>query len=70
MKITIYSWSTKRSKELKSKREEQQRTFQNTDGSYTTRFYTEPVNFRAKDGSWKPIDTTLVRPDSSGARTM
>ncbi|WP_323139335.1 hypothetical protein [Streptomyces sp. NBC_01549] len=66
----VQGFDSKRSKEINGKRKEQQRTFQNLDGSYTTRFYTEPVNFRAKDGSWKAIDTTLVRQDTSGARTM
>ncbi|MFI8828540.1 LamG-like jellyroll fold domain-containing protein [Streptomyces sp. NPDC053431] len=35
------------------------KTFQNTDGTLTTRFYEEPVNFREASGKWKPIDTTL-----------
>ncbi|MFB7455594.1 LamG-like jellyroll fold domain-containing protein [Streptomyces sp. NPDC056188] len=58
------------SAELTGERRERQRTFRNTDGTYTTRFYTEPVNFIAEDGSWKSIDTTLVREDSAGLRTM
>ncbi|MGW0909405.1 LamG-like jellyroll fold domain-containing protein [Streptomyces sp. NPDC002853] len=63
-------FTAKHSKELKAKRKERQRTFQNPDGTYTTRYYTEPVNFRAKDGSWKTIDTTLVHQDDSGPQTM
>ncbi|MET9035808.1 hypothetical protein [Streptomyces mirabilis] len=63
-------FDVKRSKELKGRRKERQRTYLNPDGGYTTRFYTEPVNFRAKDGSWKSIDTTLVRQNTSGPRTM
>ncbi|MGW0313313.1 LamG-like jellyroll fold domain-containing protein [Streptomyces flavidovirens] len=58
----------KASKELLRQRDEQARTFQNQDGTYTTRFYDEPVNFRASDGKWKAIDTTLARPE--GPRTM
>ncbi|WP_393096894.1 LamG-like jellyroll fold domain-containing protein [Streptomyces sp. LN325] len=63
-------FDAKRSKEVKGERGERQRTYRNADGTYTTRFYTEPVNFRAKDGSWKSIDTTLVPQDSSGPSTM
>ncbi|MFJ8232825.1 LamG-like jellyroll fold domain-containing protein [Streptomyces sp. NPDC094448] len=60
-----YSAST--SQEQVAERDERSRTYRNTDGTFTTRFYTEPVNFRSGDG-WKAIDTTLVRPQ--GARTM
>ncbi|WP_234425492.1 LamG-like jellyroll fold domain-containing protein [Streptomyces kebangsaanensis] len=67
---TVQGFDSQRSKELKGERKERQRTFRNTDGTHTTRFYTEPVNFRAKNGSWEAIDTTLVRQDDSGARTM
>jgi large repetitive protein len=34
--------------------------YANADGSYTRRTYAEPVNYRAADGSWRPIDTGLV----------
>ncbi|MEU2263648.1 LamG-like jellyroll fold domain-containing protein [Streptomyces sp. NPDC019645] len=58
----------KRSKETAAKRNEHSRTFLNEDGTYTTRFYDEPVNFKGEDGRWLPIDPTLV--PVSGARTM
>ncbi|MBD0671754.1 hypothetical protein BU198_13860 [Streptomyces sp. CBMA156] len=48
------------SQELPEKRTAQQRTFQNLDGTFTTRSYPEPVNFRRSDGSWASIDTTLI----------
>ncbi|WP_052190083.1 LamG-like jellyroll fold domain-containing protein [Streptomyces sp. NRRL S-1824] len=68
------AFNVKHSKELKAKRKARQRTYLNDDGSFTTRFYNEPVNFQAKDGSWKAIDTTLVRPtdadEAGGAQTM
>ncbi|THA62642.1 hypothetical protein E6P78_23145 [Streptomyces sp. A0958] len=54
-------FSAKRSRELKSERQAQQRTYLNDDGSLTTRFYDEPVNFLVQDGSWQAIDTALVR---------
>ncbi|SFM73373.1 hypothetical protein SAMN04487980_1004397 [Streptomyces sp. cf124] len=34
------------------------------------RFYSEPVNFRSRDGRWKDIDTTLVLQEKPGSRTM
>ncbi|MEU0586502.1 LamG-like jellyroll fold domain-containing protein [Streptomyces sp. NPDC006132] len=63
-------FDAKRSKELTGQRAERRRTYRNPDGTITTRFYTEPVNFRGGDGGWKPIDTTLVRQDTGGPRTM
>ncbi|GAA0734441.1 hypothetical protein GCM10010199_53540 [Dactylosporangium roseum] len=33
--------------------------FENADGTYTRRVYKNPVNFKAADGSWQPIDSTL-----------
>ncbi|MFI2205980.1 LamG-like jellyroll fold domain-containing protein [Streptomyces sp. NPDC020192] len=56
----------KRSKELTAQRQERRRIFRNADGTYTTRFYDQQVNFRAKDGSWKSVDTTLVRQAPQG----
>jgi hypothetical protein len=41
--------------------------FENADGSYTRRVYTEPVNYRAADGAWRDIDNTL-KPDADRAR--
>jgi hypothetical protein len=35
-------------------------TYKNADGSYTRRLYGRPVNYRAADGSWQPIDADLV----------
>ncbi|MFF3398117.1 LamG-like jellyroll fold domain-containing protein [Streptomyces sp. NPDC002659] len=61
-------FDAKTSKKVAGERDARSRTFLNRDGTLTTRFYDEPVNFRAADGRWKPIDTTLVRP--VGARTM
>ncbi|MFY1651162.1 LamG-like jellyroll fold domain-containing protein [Solwaraspora sp. WMMB762] len=34
--------------------------YDNADGSTTVRTYSRPVNYRAGDGSWRPIDTDLV----------
>jgi RHS repeat-associated protein len=37
----------------------QSTVYHNADGSYTRHTYGEPVNYRAPDGSWQPISTTL-----------
>ncbi|MFJ7131282.1 DNRLRE domain-containing protein [Streptomyces fungicidicus] len=63
-------FDSQRSTEIKSEREERQRTFRNPDGTHTTRFYTEPVNYRDADGDWIAVDTTLARQNDSGPRTM
>ncbi len=67
---TPKGFDSRLSKELKSKRGDQERTYLNPDGTYTTRFYTEPVNFKAPNGSWKSIDTRLRPRQSSGLTTM
>lgn len=36
------------------------RTYANPDGSYTTDFFTDRVNFRGPGNTWIPIDTTLA----------
>ncbi|WP_233221395.1 LamG-like jellyroll fold domain-containing protein [Streptomyces carminius] len=62
----VRGFDEKASKELAGERGERQRTFRNEDGTYTTRYYNEPVNYRGKDGRWKEIDPTLVRPGGTG----
>ncbi|MFE6856306.1 laminin G, partial [Streptomyces sp. NPDC057674] len=59
------------STELTGKRTERGRTFANEDGTFTTRFYNEPVNFRGDDGRWKAIDTRLTKaaPEARTANT-
>ncbi|MFB7609975.1 LamG-like jellyroll fold domain-containing protein [Streptomyces gardneri] len=53
-------FDAKASSEVTGKRTERGRTFLNKDGTYTTRFFNEKVNFRAADGTWKTIDTRLT----------
>ncbi|MGW0576254.1 LamG-like jellyroll fold domain-containing protein [Streptomyces sp. NPDC002920] len=67
---TPQGFDAKRSREVAGERGERERTYRNVDGTYTTRFYTEPVNFRTKGGRWQPVDTTLVPQDSAGPSTM
>ncbi|MFE7804416.1 DNRLRE domain-containing protein [Streptomyces sp. NPDC057430] len=54
-------FDSKTSSEVTGKRTERGRTFLNKDGTYTTRFFDEKVNFRASDGTWKGIDTRLAK---------
>ncbi|MFR9725136.1 DNRLRE domain-containing protein [Streptomyces sp. MS19] len=53
--------------ELPEERDEQSRTFLNTDGTYTTRYYNEPVNYDIGADGWAPIDPTLARASTGEA---
>nr|WP_240469175.1 LamG-like jellyroll fold domain-containing protein [Streptomyces sp. OM5714] len=64
------SFDAKESREVTAARKERERTYANPDGTHTTRFYNEPVNFQVDSGRWEPIDTTLRRGDSAGPSTM
>lgn len=56
------------SKEIADRRSEKSRTFANPDGTETTQFSEEPLNHRKPDGSWTPIDPTLVPAGAEGWR--
>ncbi|MFJ4468057.1 LamG-like jellyroll fold domain-containing protein [Streptomyces sp. NPDC089424] len=59
------------SEELPASRTERSSTYRNEDGTFTTRYYDEAVNFRASDGTWRSVDTSLVPADAqAGTRTM
>jgi RHS repeat-associated protein len=55
------------SKEEPAQRGPYDTTYRNADGTETTAFSKDPVNYRKADGSWQSIDTSLV-PDGSGWR--
>jgi len=55
------SFDARTSKRLAAKSTAQSDVYLNADGSVTRRAYSSPTNFRAADGTWKPIDTDLVR---------
>ncbi|MFJ3975917.1 LamG-like jellyroll fold domain-containing protein [Streptomyces sp. NPDC090021] len=61
-------FDSKRSVELPGERAERARTYHNPDGTNTTRFFDEPVNFLSSDGSWRHIDSSLAR--SAGVKAM
>src|SRR5918999_2431538 len=56
----VSGFDGKTSAEMPARRSRFAYTYQNADGTYTTKTYTSPVNFRGADGSWQPIDTRLV----------
>ncbi|WP_435060535.1 hypothetical protein, partial [Streptomyces sp. bgisy060] len=64
---TPRGFDAKSSRELVGERQRTAKTFQNADGTLTTRFYDEPVNFQEALGAWKPVDTTL-KPVSHAGR--
>lgn len=43
--------------------------YQNTDGSKTAQFSTDPLNVQTDDGSWAPVNTEVTK-DSSGDLTV
>lgn len=51
------------SKENPADRQANSRTFDNADGTQTTELGQSPMNYQRADGSWHPIDTTLVAAD-------
>ncbi|MER8236090.1 LamG-like jellyroll fold domain-containing protein [Streptomyces sp. NPDC094049] len=50
----------KASSEVPARRSANARTFSNPDGTFTTRYYNEQVNFLGDDGQWKKVDTRLA----------
>jgi hypothetical protein len=48
------------SKRLGGEASSLQDVYANADGTFTRRVSQTPLNYRAKDGSWNPIDTTLT----------
>lgn len=53
--------------ELAELRTQNSRTYLGSDGARVARIYSSSVNYRAADGSWKPIDTAL-KPSGNGYR--
>ncbi|WP_424857087.1 DNRLRE domain-containing protein [Streptomyces sp. SAI-170] len=49
--------------ELVSERTESTTTWANADGTTTVEAYTGPIRVKQPDGTWKPVDTTLVAED-------
>ncbi|MFB9831444.1 LamG-like jellyroll fold domain-containing protein [Actinoallomurus acaciae] len=52
-------FSARTSKRVAAKSTATSDYYRNTDGSYTRRLAEQPINYRAADGTWQPIDTRL-----------
>jgi hypothetical protein len=63
----VKGFDARTSREVVGERGAERRVYKNNDGTYTTRFYSEPVNYQRPDGSWQAIDTTLVPVTGGGA---
>jgi RHS repeat-associated protein len=55
----VVGFDAQKSRRVATKSDANSDVFANPDGSLTRRAYPRPVNFRAADGSWQPIDPTL-----------
>ncbi|HUQ59975.1 RHS repeat-associated core domain-containing protein [Lentzea sp.] len=58
----------KTSTEQAARRTEHERVYANADGTETTEFSTAKLHYRGKDGTWTPIDPTLVDDQGKGWR--
>ncbi|MEV4627811.1 LamG-like jellyroll fold domain-containing protein [Micromonospora sp. NPDC049523] len=54
-------FDAQKSRRLAAKSDAGSDVYSNPDGSMTRRLYSGPVNYRAADGTWQPIDTNLER---------
>lgn len=58
--------SEKRVRELTTKRSATSRVFQLADGRLQQELSSTPLHYRAKNGSWQPVDTNVTRTDRRG----
>ncbi|WNV89007.1 polymorphic toxin-type HINT domain-containing protein [Umezawaea sp. Da 62-37] len=65
---TVRGFDQATSREDVDKRGEFDRTYRNTDGTLTTEFNREPVNYQDRDGTWRPIDPSIVEAGRDGWR--
>lgn len=59
-----FDWATSRERPVG--RSAHERVYDNADGTQTTEFSAEPVNYRRADGSWAQIDSRLVPAGGTG----
>ncbi|MEV6242267.1 RHS repeat-associated core domain-containing protein [Lentzea sp. NPDC051838] len=65
--VGFKGYNAETSKEDAGKRGSNSRTYTNTDGTETTEYSQAPINYQRPDGSWAPIDPTIVK-DGNGFR--
>jgi RHS repeat-associated protein len=53
-------------RELPERRTQKSVTYLNSDGSFTTSLYAQPVNYRDRQGHWQPISSKLVPAEKPG----
>jgi RHS repeat-associated protein len=53
-------------RELPERRTQKSVTYLNSDGSFTTSLYAQPVNYRDRQGHWQPINSKLVPAEKPG----
>ncbi|MGW6931011.1 LamG-like jellyroll fold domain-containing protein [Lentzea sp. NPDC054927] len=56
------------SEELPEQRGRQQRTYRNDDGTLTTEFSRDPLNYRSADGKWHAVDAAIEDAGADGWR--
>lgn len=56
-----HSFNARTSSRVASRSSATSTLFRNADGTYTRMVYAGPVNYRAPDGTWQPVNTTLQR---------
>ncbi|MEV6242460.1 RHS repeat-associated core domain-containing protein [Lentzea sp. NPDC051838] len=64
----VKGFDEKTSTEQRERRTDFERVYRNADGTETTEFSTAKLNYKGEDGSWTPIDPTLVDDQGKGWR--
>jgi RHS repeat-associated protein len=65
LQSAVTTKKTYKAEEITTKRTATSSTFRNTDGSYTTKQYADPI-FYKNSGNWEKIDTGLVEDKNAG----
>lgn len=52
--------------EVVGERTQTSKTFNNSDGTYTTEIYEAPIHFKDNKGNWKDIDNDLQKKKNNG----
>ncbi|GLY49816.1 hypothetical protein Lesp01_34720 [Lentzea sp. NBRC 102530] len=66
--VQVRGFDRNTSTELPEQRGRQQRTYRNDDGTLTTEFSRDPVNYRSADGKWHTVDPAIEDAGADGWR--
>lgn len=58
--VKVTGFDEKKSVEDPAQRTRYSNRYRNPDGTWTAKVSTRPVNYQASDGTWRPVDSTLV----------